>query len=67
MTRVTRSPIRSGSAPVGAPLAAPPSDRRSMHDITSVELYPGVEVLFRRDDPPGMLFVSVQGRVALVA
>jgi hypothetical protein len=39
----------------------------ALRDITSVELYPGVEVLFRRDDPPGMLFVSVQGRVALVA
>jgi hypothetical protein len=39
----------------------------ALKDITSVELYPGVEVLFRRDDPPGMLFVSVQGRVALVA
>ena len=39
----------------------------ALRDITSVELYPGVEVLFRRDDPPGMLFVSVKGRVALVA
>lgn len=39
----------------------------ALRDITSVELYPGVEVLFRRDDPPGMLFVSVHGRVALVA
>ena len=39
----------------------------ALRDITSVELYPGVEVLFRRDDPPAMLFVSVQGRVALVA
>ena len=39
----------------------------ALRGITSVELYPGVEVLFRRDDPPGMLFVSVQGRVALVA
>ena len=32
-----------------------------------MELYPGVEVLFRRENPPGMLFVSVAGRVALVA
>ena len=39
----------------------------ALRDITSVELYPGVEVLFRRDDPPAMLFVSVKGRVALVA
>ena len=39
----------------------------ALRNITSVELYPGVEVLFRRDDPPGMLFVSVKGRVALVA
>ena len=39
----------------------------ALRGITSVELYPGVEVLFRRDDPPGMLFVSVLGRVALVA
>src|SRR3970040_2036075 len=36
-------------------------------DIPSVDLYPGVEVLFRRADPPAMLFVSVQGRVAFVA
>ena len=35
--------------------------------ITSVEIYPGVEVLFRRDDPSAFLFVSVKGRVALVA
>ena len=39
----------------------------ALRDITSVELYPGVEVLFRREEPPAMLFVSVQGRVALVA
>jgi len=39
----------------------------ALRDITSVELYPGVEVLFRREEPPGMLFVTVQGRVALVA
>jgi len=35
--------------------------------VSSVELYPGVEVLFRREDPPAILFVSVEGRVALVA
>ena len=35
--------------------------------IDAVELYPGVEVLFRREEPPAILFVSVQGRVALVA
>ena len=39
----------------------------ALKEITSVELYPGVEVLFRREEPPAMLFVSVQGRVALVA
>src|SRR3990172_7202198 len=39
----------------------------ALRGITSVELFPGVEVLFRRDGPPGMLFVSVKGRVALVA
>ena len=39
----------------------------ALREITAVELYPGVEVLFRREDPPGMLFVSVNGRVALVA
>lgn len=35
--------------------------------IDDVELYPGVEVLFRRKEPPAILFVSVEGRVALVA
>ncbi len=35
--------------------------------IDAVEMYPGVEVLFRRDDPAALLFVSVDGRVALVA
>jgi hypothetical protein len=35
--------------------------------IDTVELYPGVEVLFRRQDPPAIMFVSVEGRVALVA
>lgn len=39
----------------------------ALRGITSVELYPGVEVLFRREDPPAFLFVSVKGRVALVA
>lgn len=35
--------------------------------IDDVELYPGVEVLFRRHEPPAILFVSVEGRIALVA
>lgn len=35
--------------------------------IDAVEMYPGVEVLFRRDEPAAILFVSVGGRVALVA
>ena len=39
----------------------------ALREITSVELYPGVEVLFRRDDPSAFLFISVKGRVALVA
>jgi hypothetical protein len=39
----------------------------ALRGITSVELYPGVEALFRRDDPSAFLFVSVKGRVALVA
>ena len=34
--------------------------------IDAVELYPGVEVLFRRHDPPGYLFVSVDGRASMV-
>jgi hypothetical protein len=34
--------------------------------ISAIELYPGVEVLFRRQDPPGHLFVSVNGRVEMV-
>ena len=38
-----------------------------LRGITSVELYPGVEVLFRRDDPQAFLFVSVKGRVSLVS
>ena len=39
----------------------------ALKEITSVELYPGVEVLFRREDPSALLFVSKQGRVALVS
>lgn len=35
--------------------------------IDEVELYPGVEVLFRRHEPAAILFISVEGRVALVA
>lgn len=35
--------------------------------IDAVELYPGVEVLFRRQEPPAIMFVSVEGRIALVA
>ena len=38
----------------------------TLKDISDVELYPSVEVLFRRNDPPAFLFVSVRGRVALV-
>jgi hypothetical protein len=33
--------------------------------ITSIELYPEVEVMFRRADPPGHLFVSVSGRAEM--
>ncbi len=39
----------------------------TLKGVSEVDLYPGVEVLFRRTDPPAFLFVSVQGRVALVA
>lgn len=39
----------------------------TLKDIAEVQLYPGVEVLFRRDDPPAVMFVSVQGRIALVS
>lgn len=39
----------------------------TLKNISEVQVYPGVEVLFRRDDPPALLFVSVQGRVALVS
>lgn len=38
-----------------------------LKEISGVELYPGVEVLFRREDPSALLFVSKQGRVALVS
>jgi len=38
----------------------------TLRDISDVELYPGVEVLFRRAEPPAFLFVSVGGRVGLV-
>ncbi len=33
--------------------------------VSAIELYPNVEVLFRRQDPPGHLFVSVNGRVEM--
>lgn len=39
----------------------------TLKGISDVHFYPGVEVLFRRDDPPAVLFVSVHGRVALVS
>lgn len=39
----------------------------TLRGVSEVELYPGVEVLFRRQEPPAFLFVSVQGRVSLVA
>ena len=35
--------------------------------VEAVDLYPGVEVLFRRNEPPAFLFVSVKGRVAMVS
>jgi hypothetical protein len=38
-----------------------------LKEISGVELYPGVEVLFRRDEPSALLFVSKQGRIALVS
>jgi len=34
--------------------------------IDAVELYPGVEVLFRRIEPPGYLFIGVDGRASMV-
>ena len=39
----------------------------TLRDVSDVELYPAVEILFRRHQPPAFLFVSVGGRVALVA
>lgn len=39
----------------------------TLKSIDEVELYPGVEVLFRRQEPPAILFVSTEGRIALVA
>ncbi len=39
----------------------------TLKSIDAVEMYPGVEVLFRREEPAAILFVSVDGRVALVA
>ena len=39
----------------------------TLKGIDAVETYPGVEVLFRREEPAAILFVSVDGRVALVA
>jgi hypothetical protein len=39
----------------------------TLKSIDEVEFYPGVEVLFRRHNPAAILFVSVEGRVALVA
>lgn len=39
----------------------------TLKEIDAVEMYTGVEVLFRREEPAAILFVSVDGRVALVA
>jgi hypothetical protein len=36
-------------------------------EVSEVELIPGVEVIFRRHDAEGYLFVSVGGRASLVA
>ena len=33
--------------------------------IDAIELYPGVEVLFRRADPPGYLFVTPDGAASM--
>lgn len=38
----------------------------TLKNIDDAALYPGVEVLFRRNNPTALLFVSVNGRVALV-
>ena len=35
-------------------------------DVATVELVPGVEVIFRRTDVPGYLFVSIGGRASVV-
>lgn len=40
---------------------------RVLKDMTEVRLFLGVELQFRRDNPPGMLFIGVQGRVVMVA
>lgn len=34
--------------------------------ISSIEIYPGIEVMFRRTDPPSHLFISISGRVEMV-
>ncbi|MGI8551410.1 MAG: hypothetical protein ACR2PL_11590 [Dehalococcoidia bacterium] len=34
--------------------------------ISRIEIFPGVEVMFRRTDPPGHLFISVNGRAEMV-
>jgi|FLYL01.1.fsa_nt_gi hypothetical protein len=39
----------------------------TLKGVDSVELYADVEVLFRREEPPALLFVSLRGRVALIA
>jgi hypothetical protein len=33
--------------------------------VSAVELYPGIEVLFRRAHPPGHRFLSVEGRAEM--
>ncbi|HUF53555.1 MAG TPA: hypothetical protein VMR52_07255 [Dehalococcoidia bacterium] len=38
----------------------------TLKQVDVVDLYPGVEVLFRRHSPSAILFVSVEGRIALV-
>ncbi len=38
-----------------------------LKDVSEVLLYPGVEVMFRRREPPAMLFVSTRGRFGLSA
>ena len=34
-------------------------------DVAEVLLYPGIEVMFRRERPRGYLFISVDGRVSM--